>query len=121
VLKKSPFFSEWQENMRGKYLLGDSAYVGSDFSNFIITPKKDIGTLSEEDIANNLNISRGRVIIENCFGIIKCKFRRVQALQNTSTLNCVKVILGACILHNLSLNQNIECPDHPHGCPHNEI
>jgi len=108
VLRKSTFFNEKEQKLDGYSLLGDSAYSASDFKNFIITPKKDYGNLDEEDVEDNMLISRGRVVIENSFGRLKCKFRRLYDLQNTKQDNIVKVIIAACALHNFSLENEFE-------------
>jgi len=52
-------------------------------------------TEAEEDLQHNFLIGRGLGVIENAFGRLKCKYRRVQDLQNTSTINCIKIIVAA--------------------------
>ncbi|KAL7402703.1 hypothetical protein ABVT39_018615 [Epinephelus coioides] len=61
----------------GKYcLLGDSAYIGQAFP-FIITPKHDTGALAAADHLQNARISHGRVVVEQAFGRMTCKWRRL--------------------------------------------
>ena len=75
LLRLSPIFSETDTIFGDQWkLLGDSAYNSQDFS-FILTPKRDNGLLTRQDKARNTALSRGRVIIENCFGRLKCRFR----------------------------------------------
>ena len=46
---------------------------------------------------------------------MKCRFRRVIELQNYIILTIVRIILAACILHNMCMIE--ECEDHPFGYP----
>ncbi|XP_061085078.1 uncharacterized protein LOC133118834 [Conger conger] len=82
MLRASNFYAAWEEKMGEYSLLGDSGYIGQAFP-FVITPKRDNGALSEADQLQNSKISRGRVIIEQAFGRMKCKWRRLRDLQNT--------------------------------------
>ena len=116
IYTDSPTFlgnaNEWK-------LLGDTAYIGQDFD-FIITPRRDNGNLSAEDIRQNVAISRGRVIIENAFGMLKCRFRRINDISNTNLELVVRVILAACALHSMLSEDGYICPDHPDGCPRDD-
>ena len=98
-------------------LLGDSAYIANAYSAFILTPKRNNGTLTPADVQANNEISTGRVIIENTFVRMKCRFRRVRELQNYNILMIIRIILAACILHNMNMCMIEECEDHPFGCP----
>lgn len=119
MLRSSPLFHEWQEKMGNWKLLGDSAYICNDFP-FIITPKRDNGRLTEEDHRTNAQISRGRVIIENAFGRMKCRFRRIRDIQNVNLDIMVKLVVAACTLHNLCMGDSCGCEDHPGGCPRDD-
>ncbi|XP_076131023.1 retrovirus-related Pol polyprotein from transposon opus [Alosa pseudoharengus] len=119
MLRSSPFFQEWQEKMGEYRLLGDSAYIGQDFP-FIITPRHDNGTLTDADLRYNTDISRGGVIVEQAFGRMKCKWRRMRDLQTTCSVTVVKIILAACYLHNFAQGASIGCDEHPDGCPREE-
>ncbi|KAL2083802.1 hypothetical protein ACEWY4_021575 [Coilia grayii] len=116
VLRKSPFFETWPERMERKKLLGDSAYIGQAYP-FILTPKRDNGALSVEDEQNNSRISRGRVVVEQAFYRLKCKWRRLRDLQNT---RLDVVVMSACMLHNMCMGPSDICNEHPHGCPRQE-
>ncbi|KAG5275883.1 hypothetical protein AALO_G00125580 [Alosa alosa] len=119
MLRSSPFFQEWQEKMGEYHLLGDSAYISQHFP-FIITPRRDNGALTDADLRRNADISRGRVIVEQAFGRMKCKWRRLRDLQNTCTVTVVKIILAACYLHNFAQGALIGCEEHSLGCPREE-
>ena len=45
-------FQNWQAHMHEYKLLGNSAYISREFP-FIITPRRDNGLLTDEDIVNN--------------------------------------------------------------------
>jgi hypothetical protein len=117
MLRQSGVLTQMNELFDPQWkLLGDSAYIGNNFP-FIITPKRDTGLLTEEDRQTNACISQGRVIIENAFGLMKCRFRRVRDIQNTDLLIIIRVILAACTLHNMLSTHADHCDEHPEGCP----
>ena len=118
LLRLSPIFVQ-REQIFGEIwkLLGDSAYNSHDFT-FIKTPKRDNGLLTRLEQTQNTNLSRGRVIIENCFGRLKCRFRRVREVQNILLPNVVAVVLTACALHNFTTGEKeVKCSEHDNGCP----
>lgn len=119
MLRGSTFYTEWQEKMGNYRLLGNSAYIGQAFP-FIVTPKHDNGALTNADHQQNYNISRGRVIVEQAFGRMKCKWRRLRDLQTTRMDIVVMIIMAACFLHNSALGAVNGCDEHPEGCPREE-
>ncbi len=116
MLRLSPLFQNWQAKMDGYFLLGDSAYIGNNFKDFIITPKRDNGRLTDAEHRENTSICKGRVIIENAFGRMKCRYRRLRELQNFNLDIIVKIVVAACTLHNMCM-EDFVCEDHPDGCP----
>ena len=114
MLRCSDFFAHWQEKMGEYKLLGDSAYDCQDFP-FIIATKRG-NNLSNDDIAKRELISKGRVIIENTFGRLKCRFRRLRDVQNVKLLIIVRVIIAACTLHNMCMDLDF-CDEHACNCP----
>ncbi|KAK0142954.1 putative nuclease HARBI1 [Merluccius polli] len=119
ILRKSTFFERSAEKMGGYMLLGDSAYISREYA-FITTPKRDNGALTIHDQRQNTQISRGRVVVEQAFGRLKCKWRRLRDLQNTRLDVVVMLIMSACMLHNLCAGPIDICEDHPAGCPRHE-
>lgn len=115
MLRSSDFHAAWQEKMGDYRLLGDSAYIGEGFP-FIITPISDNGILTEDDETQNSRVSCGRAVVEQAFGRIKCKWRRLRDLQNNRIDTVVKIVMAACFLHNLSITSEV-CEEHPNGCP----
>ncbi|KAJ8392045.1 hypothetical protein AAFF_G00078510 [Aldrovandia affinis] len=119
ILRKSTFFEKWGEKMGRYMLLGDSAFISRDHT-FIVTPKRDNGALTLQDQQRNTNICRGRVVVEQAFGRVKCKWRRMRDLQNTRLDVVVMLIMSACMLHNLCTGPADMCQEHPAGCPRHE-
>ncbi|KAK7882197.1 hypothetical protein WMY93_028371 [Mugilogobius chulae] len=101
MLRVSPFYNTWMQKMGDYKLLGDSAYISNNFP-FVVTPKHDNGALSEDDLRRNA-ISRGRVVVEQVFGRLKCKWCRLRELQNSRVDVVVKIIVAACVLHNMCI------------------
>lgn len=104
MLRASTFFEKWKQKMGTSYLLSDTAYISADYP-FIITPKRENGALTDHDLQRNMKISRGRFAVEQAFGRMKCMWRRLRDLQNTRIDLLVKIIVAACTLHNISLNE----------------
>lgn len=120
MLRLSPFFNTHEQKLGGYKLLGDGAYVCNSFP-FIVTPKRDNGALGEDDLRRNAMICSGRVIVEQAFGRLKCKWRRLRELQNSRVDVVVKVIVAACALHNMCIGESEStCDEHPIRCPREE-
>lgn len=117
IMRKSTFFENWNEKMWRFMLLGDSAYIVQAYP-FIMTPKRDNGALTLQDQLNNSNISSGRVVVEQAFSRLKCKWRRVRDLQNTRLDVVVMLIMCAYVLHNMCTGPGWICEEHPRGCQH---
>ena len=79
---------------------------------YTIPPSRNVGNFTREEERRNTKISRGRVIIENYFGSLKCKFRRLRDIQNSRFDIVVKIALAACTLH-ICLDTEYVCEDQP--------
>ncbi|KAB0800107.1 hypothetical protein PPYR_07987 [Photinus pyralis] len=78
LLRKSGIYRTILNNanvMKNYIILGDSAYPNLDW---LVTPFKDNGKLSVRQKEFNKKISATRVIVENSFGLLKCRFRRLK-------------------------------------------
>lgn len=82
------------------HLLGDSAYP---LSTKLLTPFKDNGHLTEIQKNYNKKHSKIRVIIEQSFGLLKGRFRRLKLCKARRPDLIPLLILTACILHNICL------------------
>ncbi|XP_066593212.1 uncharacterized protein [Prorops nasuta] len=88
---------------RESYLLGDLAYK---LSTNLMVGFKDNGYLTNRQKKFNKELSKIRVKIENAFGLLKGRFRRLIFLETRRLDLCVLLILSACILHNICIVNN---------------
>lgn len=72
---------------------------------WLVTPFKDNGRLSNEQLDFNYRISGSRVVVEHALGLLKSRFRRLRKLDNLDKVTCSEIIMGACILHNICLKE----------------
>ncbi|KAJ8306806.1 hypothetical protein KUTeg_014890 [Tegillarca granosa] len=62
--------------LQGQYhMLGDAAYP---ITPFLMTPYKNNGHLINEERLYNTELSKRRIIIEDAFGVLKRRFRRLR-------------------------------------------
>ena len=66
----------------------------------------------------NTKFSNGRVIIENIYERMKCRWRRIRELQNVNLVFMCRIVMAACVLHNFCMGEL--CEEHPNGCPREE-
>ncbi|XP_065318833.1 uncharacterized protein LOC135926831 [Gordionus sp. m RMFG-2023] len=79
--------------------VGDDAYPLLDF---IIKPYKT----NLNDNKNNFNnkLSKARVSIERCFGILSAKFRHLYKPSETNITNTIQIVKTDCLLHNIIID-----------------
>ncbi|KAJ8935599.1 hypothetical protein NQ314_012720 [Rhamnusium bicolor] len=85
------------------HLLGDGAY---SITEWLLTPYKDYGNLSNAQIQYNKHLSATRVLIENAFSLLRSRFRQIQKLEFHNVENTSKFILSFCVLHNICIDFN---------------
>lgn len=123
VLRRSNLFRRAQTpNYFGEYfLIGDSAYPALSW---LVTPFKDNGNLTEQQKTFNFKLSSTRMVIEHAFGLLKCRFRRLNHINNFEVDICKKIIMACCILHNICImhkdGTNIEAVYDDNNCNENE-
>lgn len=83
------------------HLLGDSAYP---LDSYLMVPYKDNGFLTTKQKFFNKRLSSTRSVIEQTFGLLKCRFRRLKYLDAIHMERITKVIVTACILHNICIS-----------------
>lgn len=106
LLKKSFLYRKGMNGFLGKnFLLGDSAYPCLDW---LICPFKDNGNLSQKQRIFNYRHSATRMVIENAFGLLKGRFRRLKFFENNDLMFIVKCIVAAAVLHNICLDNHDE-------------
>ena len=100
VLRNSPL---WESGARlcGEYLiLADGAYP---CRRWLLTPYRDNGRLTRDEVKYNKCLSGSRVVIENAFGILKGRFRRLQYIDMADIIYIVRTIISGCVLHNICI------------------
>lgn len=106
VLKRSDFYRSAVDNTNdmfpdNTFIIGDSAYA---LHNWLIPPFKDTGLLTDEHIQFNFLHSSTRMVIEQAFGLLKGRFRRIlHFIENYNIPLIVNVIVSCCILHNICI------------------
>ena len=107
VLKNSPLYSN--ANEVGNYfspnmhLLRDAAYP---IQHWLLTPYKDNGQLNLVKKNYNYMHSSSRMVIEQAFGLLKGRFRRLKFVDMLNTEAIVKIVVSCCVLHEYCLQNN---------------
>jgi len=74
----------------------------------LICPFKDNGNLTQNQKIFNYRHSATRIVIENAFGLLKGRFRRLKFFDNNDLTFVVKCIIAAAVLHNICLDNQDE-------------
>ncbi|CAI6373017.1 unnamed protein product [Macrosiphum euphorbiae] len=82
------------------HILGDSAFP------LLLVPYKATHILSDREKLFNKRLSSTRVVIEQAFGLLLGRFRRLKSIESKSVELMSLIMTGACILHNLALKNN---------------
>ena len=79
-------------------LVGDSAYP---MHTWLVKPFNFNSSLTAKQKHFNYRLSRARIVVENTFGRLKARWRRLMKRNDMSTENIPTVITACCILHNI--------------------
>lgn len=85
------------------FLLGDSAFK---MSPYLIKPYPYSLELNEQQISFNRQLSRARRVVENAFGHLKARFRKIGKGFETTIPNACRIIKACCVLHNICNEYN---------------
>ena len=80
------------------FLVGDSAYP---LSTWIMKHFAHNSTLTDGQKLFNYRLSRARIVVENAFGRLKARWRRLMKQNDMDTTRVPQVVLACCILHNI--------------------
>ena len=68
----------------------------------LMKPYKDNGARTVAQINFNKRLSQSRRVIENAFGMLKGRFRRLRRLES-ALWHVSNIITACCVLHNLTI------------------
>ncbi|XP_048876160.1 uncharacterized protein LOC125746326 [Brienomyrus brachyistius] len=91
----------------GLHIIGDSAFP---LLPQLLKPYQDNGHLTDRQKNYNRKLNGARVVIEQAFGILKSKFRRLKYLQMDSIQKISSAVCACCILYNLSYDPGDQHP-----------
>ena len=80
------------------YLLGDSAYP---LQIWLMKPFTHGTVLTAQQKTFNYRICRARIVVENSYGRLKARWRRLMKRNDMNIDNISHAITAACILHNI--------------------
>lgn len=108
VFRNSPLAQNLEEKCGRYFILGDSGYP---LTTKLLTPFKDRGNLTREQLNYNLKLSKNRYVIEHCFGMLKQRFRQLFHIKLRKIVYIVHLIRAACVLHNFCIDNDIQIED----------
>lgn len=85
------------------FLIGDSAFR---LSNYLMKPFPHSVNQPVEEENFNKRLSRCRRVVENAFGHLKARFRRLGKGLEVNINNVSPIVKACCILHNICNNRN---------------
>ena len=80
------------------FLVGDSAYP---LSCWLMKPFAHNANLTRSQRSFNFHLSRARIVVENAFGRLKGRWRRLMKRIDMDIDNVPHIITACCILHNM--------------------
>lgn len=102
VFRRSEIHDRLKQHLlaEDEHILGDAAYP---LSTFLLVPYKDNGFLTQRQKIFNTKLSSCRIKIEQAFGILKMRFRRLKYVETKDIRTIVQLVMAGCILHNIIL------------------
>lgn len=89
--------------VQNQHLLGDKIYP---IKEWLLPPFKDYGNMTRSQIMYNKIHSKTRVKIENSFGLLKGRWRRLKHITVYKIAKASNIVMACCALHNFCLLNN---------------
>ena len=80
------------------YIVGDSMYP---LLSWVMKPFSHSIALSDDKRTLNYRLSRARIVVENAFGRLKARWRRLMKRNDMHVDKIPTVIAACCVLHNM--------------------
>ncbi|XP_067633157.1 putative nuclease HARBI1 isoform X1 [Eurosta solidaginis] len=107
VLRRSKLFEDAESHYEemfpnSHFIIGDSAYPSNKW---IVSPFKDYGNLNDAQRKFNEILSSTRMVVENAFGLLKGRFRRLLMFTEQTDLKMItNIVVSVCVLHNICIS-----------------
>lgn len=105
VFQSSPLYANLKEKCVEYYLLGNKSYPCLEN---LLTPFEDNGCLNEKQKNFNMKLSLNQFVVEQCFTMLRQKFRQLNYLKLKNMDDIVHLIRACCVLHNLTLEDEFD-------------
>ncbi|XP_067634019.1 uncharacterized protein [Eurosta solidaginis] len=106
-LEKCPYLDEMRTPVSGVdvpiFIIGDSAFR---FSKTLMKPYAFQVSQNEDEKNFNYSLSKVRRVVENAFGHVKARFRRIGKGIDNQIQNANIIIKACCVLHNFLNERN---------------
>ncbi|WAR05777.1 hypothetical protein MAR_021146 [Mya arenaria] len=103
LVTSAPIYEEINKNKEkyipeNSYIIGDQSYP---LLNWLMKKFPETGTLSTEKCLFNKCLSVKRKLIEQTFGILKGRFRKLKFMDISKTIDIPEMVIAASTLHNI--------------------
>lgn len=88
-----------------QHIIGDRAF---SIKSWLLVPYRKTANLTRLQKHHNYRLSSARIAIENVFGLVKGRWRRLLYVNTFSISKAIEIITAACVLHNFCYMANDE-------------